>query len=150
MPIVGTLGARPAIDVAINGKWVYTVGQGKLHEADASTPAKPQLVGTVGRLGNTRQIVVANDVAYVSSRADGLFVISVKEPTTPKILYHYDAVEWATGLAISGNILFIACRNFGVELVDISQPQHPRHLSTVRTGEAQSLVARDGWLYVGV
>ncbi|OHD47351.1 MAG: hypothetical protein A2096_15590 [Spirochaetes bacterium GWF1_41_5] len=37
-----------------------------------------------------------------------------------------------------------------MELVDVSDPGKPRHLSTVRTGEAQSCVVRDCILYVGV
>ena len=147
---MGALGAGPAMDVALNGKWAYVIGQGKLHVADASDPARPRVVGSLGGLGNTRQLVVAGDVAYVSSRADGLFVISVKEPGTPKLLCHYDTIEWATGLALSGDVLFVACRNFGVELVDVSDPARPAHLSSVRTGEAQSVIARNGWLYAGV
>jgi hypothetical protein len=39
---------------------------------------------------------------------------------------------------------------FGVELIDVSKPAQPRHLSTVRTGEAQSVIERDGYLYAGV
>ena len=62
----------------------------------------------------------------------------------------FDTVEFATGLAISGNILFVACRHYGVQLIDVSVPSAPRHLSTVRTGEAQSVVARNGYLYTGV
>jgi hypothetical protein len=150
LPIVRDLGVGPTMDVAVCGKWAYVIGQGQLHIADASEPARPRVVGSLGGLGNTRQIVVAHDVAYVASRADGLFVINVKEPAAPRLLCHYDTIEWATGLAISGNVLFVACRNFGVELVDVSKPDRPRHLSTVRTGEAQSVVTRNGWLYAGV
>ncbi|MDD4871569.1 MAG: hypothetical protein PHR77_13510 [Kiritimatiellae bacterium] len=150
LQIVGKLDIGPCMDAAVCGNRAYFIGQEKLYLADISEPAHPRITGTLAGLGNTRQIVVARDVAYVSSRADGLFVISVKDSTAPKLLCHYDSIEWATGLAISGDILFIACRNFGVELVDISNPQKPRHLSTVRTGEAQSVVARNEWLYSGV
>ena len=97
-----------------------------------------------------RQIVVAKGIAYISAREDGLFVVDVRQPRSPRLLCHYDAVEFATGLAVSGDVLFIAHRQFGVELVDISNPAKPAHLSTLRTGEAQSVVVRDGWLYTGV
>ena len=63
---------------------------------------------------------------------------------------HYDTIEFATGLAISGDVLFVACRHYGVELVDVTDPVNPAHLSTVRVGEAQSVTARDGFLYAGV
>jgi hypothetical protein len=55
----------------------------------------------------------------------------------------------ATGIAVSGPVAYVACRNYGVELIDVRDPAKPRHLSTVRTGEAQSCVVRDGILYVG-
>ena len=150
LSVAGSLGIGPTMDVTVQGRWAYTIGEEKLHTIDASGPARPRVIGSLSGLGNTRQIVVANDVAYVSSRSDGLYVVSVKDRAAPKLLCHYDSIEWATGLAISGDVLFIACRNFGVELVDVSNPQHPRHLSTVRTGEAQSVVVRSGWLYAGV
>ena len=65
-------------------------------------------------------------------------------------LSRHDTIEFATGICKSGDVLFVACRSFGVELIDVSDPTSPRHLSTVRTGEAQSVVERNGYLYAGV
>jgi hypothetical protein len=73
----------------------------------------------------------------------------VRDPQ-PKLITHYDSIEFATGVAVAGNVLFIAQRQYGVELVDVTDVRHPRHLSTVRTGEAQSIVYHDGMLYAGV
>jgi hypothetical protein len=88
-------------------------------------------------------------VAYVSARESGLFVVDVRE-ATPRLITHYDSMELATGVAVAGKVLFIAQRHFGVELVDITDPEHPRHLSTIRTGEAQSVAYHEGLLYTGV
>ncbi|MDF1861639.1 MAG: hypothetical protein P1U87_15590, partial [Verrucomicrobiales bacterium] len=97
-----------------------------------------------------RQILVREGIVYISSRQDGLFVVDARDSTAPRLLFHYDTIEFATGLALSGDILFVACRHYGVELVDVSNPAAPQHLSTIRTGEAQSVVARNGYLYAGV
>jgi len=150
LPIVKSLGVGPSMDAAVVGDTLYAIGRGKLHVADITEPASPRLVGTLTGLGNTRQIEVSRGVAYITARADGLFVVDVAERERPKLLCHYDTVELATGIALSGDVAFVACRNFGVELVDVTDPRRPRHLSTVRTGEAQSVVARDGILYAGV
>jgi hypothetical protein len=150
LAVTGHLGVGPTMAVAVQEQRLYTIGQQTLRIADISDPANPRVLGSLGGLGSVRQIVVARDVAYITSREDGLFIVSVKNPAAPTLLCHYDTVEWATGVAISGDALFIACRQYGVELVDVSDPAHPRHLSNVRTGEAQSVVARDGWLYAGV
>jgi len=150
LSIAADVGIGPTQDVAFENDRLYAIGKGQLHILDAGNPKKPTLLGSVSGLGSVRQIMVRDSIAYISSRQDGLFVVDASVPTKPVLRYHYDTIEFATGLAISGEILFVACRHYGVELVDISDPYFPKHLSTVRTGEAQSVVARDGFLYVGV
>lgn len=149
LPIVGTLGTGPAMDVAVDGDRAFVIGRGKLHVVDIRVPAKPEVLGSLDGLGNTRQIAVADGLAYVAARESGLFIVDVRQPQ-PKLITHYDSIELATGVAIASNVLFIAERSFGVELVDITDPKQPRHLSTIRTGEAQSVAYHDGMLYTGV
>jgi hypothetical protein len=138
------------MDAAVDGPLLYVIGSGKLHVADVSEPRSPKMIGTLEGLGHVRQICVDRGVAYVTAREDGLFVVDVMEPARPRLLVHYDTIELATGIAVSGDVAFVACRTAGVELVDVCDPAHPGHLSTVRTGEAQSVDARDGVLYAGV
>ena len=150
LPIVHSLGLGGSMDATAEGDTLFVIGRGKLHAADISDPASPEVVGSLDGLGNTRQIEVHRGVAYVTAREDGLFIIDVRRPESPVLLCHYDTIELATGIALSGDVAFVACRTAGVELVDISEPKRPVHLSTVRTGEAQSVVARNGILYAGV
>ncbi|NUP99436.1 MAG: hypothetical protein HUU35_06235 [Armatimonadetes bacterium] len=147
---LGGLGVGPTMAVTVSGGYAYLIGRGTLRVADLAESTRPRVVGQLSGLGNTRQIVVVGDTAYVASREDGLYVVDVADPRNPALLARYDSVEFATGLAHSGDVLFIALRQFGVELVDIRDPAQPRHLSLVRTGEAQSVTCRDGWLYAGV
>jgi len=149
LPLVKNVGIGPTIDVAIAGKYAYAIGRSKLTILDITDPASPQVVSEFPGLGGVRQILVDNNIAYITSRQDGLFIVSLNNPHEPRLLHHYDTIEFATGIEISGDVLFVACRNYGVELIDVSEPSRPIHLSTVRTGEAQSVVARAGWLYVG-
>jgi len=150
LPIVANAGIGPTIDVTVSGDYAYTIGRGVLRVMDISKPRTPKVLGTLTKLGNTRQLAVHDGIAYVGSREDGVFIVDVRNPVEPTLLAHYDSIEFATGICVSGNVLFIACRHYGVELVDISTPTRPLHLSTVRTGEAQSVTARDGILYAGV
>jgi hypothetical protein len=150
LPIIGTLGAGPAMDVALAGDRMIVIGGGKLHVVDASDPAKPRILGTLAGLGNTRQLAVGGDVAYVGSREDGLFVVDVSDAANPRLINRYDTIEFATGLALAGDVLFVALRQFGVELVDVSNPSQPQYLGVARTGEAQSVAYHDGYLYAGV
>jgi hypothetical protein len=162
LQIAGGLGIRPrggqygrelltvGMGATVAGHMLYVTGRGRLYVADISDPAVPCVMGKMSGLGNSRQIVVSEGLAYVTSREDGLFIADVTQPRKPKLLCHYDSIELATGVAVSGDILFIACRHYGVELVDVSNPERPMHISTVHTGEAQSVIARDGYLYTGV
>jgi len=143
-------GIGPTMDVTIEGKHAYAIGNRSLHVLDISEPGKPYPVGKIGGLGRVRQIVVNAGIAYITSREDGLFIVDVRDSKKPTLISHFDTIEFATGVCISGDVFFVACRSFGVELIDVSNPSQPRHLSTVRTGEAQSVVERNGYLYAGV
>jgi hypothetical protein len=153
LPIVTDLGIGLTVDAAVDGNTLFTISggmDGSLHAADISTPEKPRVVGRLPGLGHVRQLQVRNGVAYITSREDGFFLIDVRQRERPVLLSHYDPIELATGLALSGQVAFLACRHCGVELVDISDPRRAAHLSTIRVGEAQSVAARDGYLYAGV
>ncbi|MCA9014650.1 MAG: hypothetical protein KDA77_04880, partial [Planctomycetaceae bacterium] len=150
LPIIANAGIGPTIDVTIDGPFAYAIGRGTLHILNISLPMRPELKGKLTGLGNTRQIAVKDGIAYIGSREDGAFIIDVKDSSNPRLLSHYDSVEFATGVEVSGNILFLALRNYGVELVDVSNPAKPLHLSIVRTGEAQSIAVRNHFVYAGV
>ena len=143
-------GIGPTMDVTISGERAYAIGNRTLHVLDTTDPGKPRPLGKLGGLGRVRQLVVDGDLAYVASREDGLHIIDLSDPKKPELKCHYDTIEFATGIWKSGDVLFVACRTFGVELIDVSDPAKPRHLSIARTGEAQSVVCRDGYLYAGV
>ena len=137
------------MDVVLAGDHLYTIGSGHLFIASVESPESPRVLGRLGGLGNVRQIVVRERVAYITAREDGLFIVDVRRPEKPELLAHYDTIELATGLAVAGSVAYVACRQNGVELIDVSNPRRPAHLSTVRPGEAQSVAYRNGLLYVG-
>ena len=150
LPIFKNLNIGPCMDVAIEGNYAYIIGSSKLYIAEITEPGSPEIKGMISGLGKVRQITVKDGTAYVTSREDGAFIIDVKKPTDPVLLCHYNSVEVATGIGISGNVMFIANRGHGVELVDVSDPKNPEFLSLVRTGEAQSVDIKNGYLYTGV
>ena len=71
------------------------------------------------------------------------------EISSPFVACHYDSVEFATGVTFSGRYLFVGCRSFGVEIIDISTPERPRHVSSIRAGEVQSVKVSDGLIFTG-
>ena len=147
---VDTIDVKGCTDACVVGDTLYTIGRGRLKVFSLADAAHPKLLGTIGRLGNTRQVEVSDGIAYVTARSDGLFLIDVRNAAQPELLSHFDTIEMATGIWLTGKTALVALRTYGVQFVDVSDPKAPRHLSVVRTGEAQSVVARDGIAYVGV
>ena len=144
-----TIEKREVMDVAVAGDLLFFVGSGRLYVADIRRPASPALVGECPFPGAGRQLAVAHGVAYVTARADGVFLFDVRDPRRPSLLSHYDCIELATGIEVQGDLLFVAQRQYGVEIVDVGDPRHPVHVSKIKTGEAQSVAARGRYLYVG-
>ena len=142
-------GVGPCIAAEVVGDRLYAIGKGSFYALDVTIPTKPKLLGQLSGLGTTRQLVVKNNIAYVTARQDGLWLVDVSNPAKPSLISHYDTVEMATGIWVSGGLAFIATRCYGVEIVDVSNPRQTRHVSMLKTGEAQSCWAKDGLLYIG-
>lgn len=138
-----------AMDVACNDGWIYVLSRGRLctFRTDGELASTP--IGELQGLGNTRQIEIAGDLAAITSREDGLWLVDITDPAQPLLLSHYDTIELATGIALGPSLAMVACRQYGLELIDISDPRCPRHVSTFRTGEAQSVYYHDGLAYIG-
>lgn len=136
------------MDVRGYGGRIYAIrrqGRGALCVLDGSL----SLLSTFEGIGNARQIEIADGIAYITAREDGLWIFDVREEL-PRLLCHYRTVEFATGIAIAGGYAFVSCRQYGVETVDVRDPAHPRYVGMIRIGEAQSACVSDGVLYGGV
>lgn len=145
----GDVGLGGCVDITHQGGYLYALQGRSLSILSLADPARPRLVGTLGDLGNLRQVAVRGTTAFITAREDGLFVVDVSDPASPRLITRYDTVEFATGIEVRNGFAFIACRWFGVEIVDVSDPANPRHLANVRVGEAQSCEVCDGFLYAG-
>ncbi|MBB5033006.1 LVIVD repeat-containing protein [Prosthecobacter vanneervenii] len=137
------------MDVAVAGDHVFAIGKGELRILSNARVGKPALIGKLEGLGNTRQIAISRGHAFITSREDGMFIVDVREPSGPRLVHHYDTAELATAVAVSGDVAAVGNRFAGIELLDVSHPEQPRHLSTIRCGEVQSLVFHGTWLCAG-
>lgn len=107
------------------------------------------LAATFPGIGNARQIEILEDLAVITAREDGLWLFDISQPR-PRLLSHFRTVEYATGIALWKRYAFVSCRQYGVQILDISNPTAPRHISFVRVGEVQSATVSEGILYCGV
>lgn len=107
------------------------------------------LLAEYTQIGNVRQIEIRNGIAYITAREDGLWIFDVRK-VHPISLAHYRTVEFATGITVCGRHAFVSCRQYGVEIIDISNPQAPQYVGVIRIGEAQSACVYKNVLYGGV
>ena len=140
----------PCIDLGIHNGILWAVGGGKIRSFSIEKPESPLKIAELEIPGLLRQIAFYGNHAYVSAREDGLFVLDISKASAPRIVYHYDSLEKATGIAISYPLLAIADRYHGVELVDISNPALPVYLSTcLARKEIQSVDLHGTYLAAG-
>ena len=145
------------------GNYVYSIGGGALTVTDVSDPSKPRVRSIYTnpdydtKFGVSRQIALLpnagenGDAVMFTGRISGAFIVDVSNPDQPVELCHYDAQEMATGIAYYEGYAFIANRQYGVEVVDVSDPRNPVHVGVVaRGGEVQSCRVVDGILYCGI
>ncbi len=149
MAILKSLNIGPCIDAAIHKDRLFVIGHRTLYVFDIKEPGNPIVIDSIGNLGNVRQMEIQDGYAYITSREDGMFVIDISDVRNMTVAAHYDSVELATGIHLSGTIGAIANRIYGIELLDISNPRQPRHISSALTGEAQSLFIHKKHVFVG-
>lgn len=145
-------------DVVYDNGFLYVInssenehgcGTFRIYDVRGAYRDDPQPLGCLYGLGNTRQLEVRGSLAAVVCRETGLFLIDIRKKDAPFVICHYDTVELATGVAFHDRYLFVGCRNFGVEIIDIGDPSRPRHVSSIRAGEVQSVFVDNGILYTG-
>ncbi|MCB1230756.1 MAG: beta-propeller domain-containing protein [Verrucomicrobiae bacterium] len=142
-------GTSGTLALEISGGRLYALEDGGLSIYDIADPLKPRKLGSVGGMGNVRQLRVRGETAFLTSRQFGLWTVDVSDETHPRIISNFDAVEMATGLDAAGDVAFIGNRVYGIQCVDVSDPARMKHLSSYRTDESQSVTYRDGLLFSG-
>ncbi len=107
------------------------------------------ILETVDGIGNARQIEILNGIAVITARSNGIWIFDVNN-VKPKLLANYQTVELATGVSMYANLVFVSCRQYGVEIVDITNPQKPEFKGLIRVGEVQSTCVYNNVLYCGL
>ena len=118
--------------------------QGRLEVLDISDPSSPRRVGGAGlaEAGFGRSIALSANRAFVSSTdgdngTNGFRIFDISDPTNPQHLGMHNTRGWSSVLSVVGNYVFLAPGfsvseagvTTGLEVVDVTQPAHPRLVS---------------------
>jgi hypothetical protein len=151
---------RIARDVTVVGSLAYVADQSsKFFVFDVSAPGAPAVINGVTGLtlaGPANHIAVQGSLAAVivqTSSGDYLQVIDISSPTAPFLLGSpvlLGPTGDNGGIALNNGRAYIAAGQAGLKTYDLSSPESPVLLSTVKTVGAASTVTIQGhFAYVG-
>ncbi len=150
-----------ATQVVLQGDFAYIADQGGMAVVDLSDPLAPVLAGYCHTPGIARGIAVSGDYAYVADYDHGLQVIDVSDPYaiddtsivgSCNFGLSADDPGSAEGVAVAGGYAFVACRNAGLRVVDVSVPDavdNTSHLASCDTpGYAIAVTVSGSYAFV--
>lgn len=136
----------------IDDSYIYTIYGDQLY-AYQKNGNEYIVIDTCGSVGTARDMAFSKDkkAIFVTSREYGMYIIDVSVPSEMRMVSHYDTLEYATGIDVNGDYCFVCSRYCGVEVVDVSDLQHPKFVNAIGSQrEYQDCVVDDGLLYIGV
>ena len=137
--------------VNIEGNLLYVCGNESLGVYDLSNPLQPKLLGETKGIASARQVALQGGMAYVSARANGIWVVDCRNSAKPFVAGHYPSTANCTGIDVAGDVCFVGGSKSGLEFIDVSRPPNPQLIRCVKKEpvESQSVAYRDGLLFSG-
>ena len=118
--------------LATAGHFLYA-GQGpELRVFDITDAANPVSRGHVYLGGFVEGVVLANNLAYVTTWASstgGLWIVDVSNPDAPCLLSKRD-IYFGKDIAVSGNFVYVAAYVEGLQVFDVSNPAAPTQIAS--------------------
>lgn len=141
--LVAQIDSLPLISkFAVSYPYIYLCSNNlTMQVIDISDAENPLFTGScpVNRIPNT--IKIAGNLMFVNGGSDGynnssIQIIDISNPYDPVVRYTYIPFYLARGIAVDGNIAYIAGRSSGMLIWDISNPSNPVHLGVFQPGRA--------------
>lgn len=98
-----------------------------------------RIAGWVDTPGNANGIAVEGDHAYIADGREGLNIIGISDPENPTPVARLPLDGFSVDIKVRDHIAFLAARDGGVHIVDVSNPAAPQLMGTVITSYATGL-----------
>jgi hypothetical protein len=124
--------------VAISGQYAY-VGKGLnqdiLQIVDIHRPAEPRLFSEVRLQAGLISMDVVDGIVFTAGGS--LVAVDVRDPSQPRPGASVRMPDRAKEVKVVGRFAYVADESWGLVIVDVSDPIHPRLLSTFEGGFAR-------------
>ena len=159
--VTGLATSMYATDVAVAGRYAYSVGGKSFNVADIGDFSAPAVVGGLDLPWSAHVVAVSGTSAFVAgyyfvqlpqppweTYEGWLGSIDVSDPTTPILLGTIDLgrSEWPEGIAVSGDHLYLASGD--LEIFDVSDPAAPSLVSSFPAVGARGVAVSGGYAYL--
>ncbi len=120
--------------IVVRGDYAFSLKTAGLSIVDISDKTNPSIVGSVTSSGNSRLALSGNYAYLTETGIDSIRVVDISNPVAPvtaAVLTSSTVLNGVTGIAISGDYVYVATINSpdpaydGVKVIDISDPLNP-------------------------
>ncbi len=98
-----------------------------------------------------RSTAIKDHIAYLANYNNGVEVVDVSHPNTPKRITLVSGTERAVSLHVHNDLLFVARSNQGISILDISIKESPQVISNFcdnDDGEAKDVWGNEDYLFI--
>ena len=114
-----------AMDVFVASDYAYVADWNEgLLIFDISDPTSPVLIGSYNTPNHAWKLSIAGDYAYLVD-ADTIQIFNISNPYNPNLVSYYTTPGSAHDIHVSGDYAYIADLDFGLQIIDISDPSNP-------------------------
>lgn len=119
------------VDLFVRNGYVYIleqdVGDSILVILNIADPANPIYEGNISFTGQSMDIYVDDDFAYVAQAWNGLAIIDIYYPDYPMKSLQYNELGWIWGVNKIGDNLILAAEDY-MHVVDVTNPYNPEQI----------------------
>jgi hypothetical protein len=134
--------------IAANGTHLYVSGYPGLQIFDVTNPAAPVWIGTYETNQGSSAVTSAGSFIFLSSDGGRVDLLDISTPTAPVKVGTCSSSN-AKGVAVSGDLLFVAAGPTGLQVFNISDPSNPTLLGSCDTpGLATSVAFKGPYAYL--
>ena len=125
---------------------------------NVETPTTPNLIGSIDTNEGITSMVIEDDLIYavtdlsnaasVENPGSYLSIISIADPALPVLLGSVNITGDASFLSVNGNYIYVAVGDTGMNVIDISVPETPIHISTLLLDNATYITTTNNKAYL--
>jgi hypothetical protein len=124
----------------VNGKAYVPYGTAGLRILDVSSPSSPTLLSTIALGGDSREVIVKDNYAYVASLDSCVQVINVTDAANPVYVKKIQTSR-ARGITLNGNYAYVATRDSGLVILNLTDASSPIWSNNVRGLDIENVAA---------